>query len=148
MERFDFLFYRYMFWTDWGEQPKIERAGMNGMSRQAIVTNDLMWPNGLAIDYFSELLFWVDAKMHTLSSCNFEGHGRRTIINSNSILPHPFSIAVFEDSVYWTDWEKASIQKANKFDGKDRKSLLTHLNNPMNLRVMHPVIQQSNCKYH
>ncbi|XP_072019488.1 low-density lipoprotein receptor-like [Amphiura filiformis] len=135
----------YMFWTDWGVNPKIEQAGMNGVagSRKSIVNTDLMWPNGLAIDYFSELLFWVDAKMHTLSSCDFDGMNRRTIINSNTLLPHPFSIAVFEDQVYWTDWEKASIQKANKFDGTSRTPLLTHLNNPMNLRVMHPLIQSN-----
>ncbi|XP_072030540.1 uncharacterized protein [Amphiura filiformis] len=133
----------FMFWTDWGMNPKIEQAGMNGVSRKSIVNTDLMWPNGLAIDYFAELLFWVDAKLHTLSSCDFNGMNRRTIINSSTILPHPFSIAVFEDQVYWTDWGKHSIQKANKFDGTSRTNLLTHLNNPMNLRVMHPLIQSN-----
>ncbi|XP_072048564.1 uncharacterized protein [Amphiura filiformis] len=131
----------FMFWSDWGIPPKIEKAGMNGANRSSIITTDLMWPNGLAIDYFANLLFWVDAKLHTLSSCDFDGMNRRTIINSDSILPHPFSIAVFEDKVYWTDWEKESIQEANKFDGTSRTNLLTHINNPMNLRVMHPLIQ-------
>ncbi|XP_072042767.1 low-density lipoprotein receptor-like [Amphiura filiformis] len=133
----------FMFWTDWGMDPKIEQAGMNGVSRKSIVTTDLIWPNGLAIDYFAELLFWVDGKMHTLSSCDFNGLNRHTIINSNTVLPHPFSIAVFEDEVYWTDWKKASIQKANKFDGTSRINLLTNLNNPMNLRVMHPLLQSN-----
>ena len=137
-----------MFWTDWGENARIERAGMDGNenSREVIVQQDMMWPNGLAIDYYSELLFWVDGKMHTMSSCDFLGGNRRTIINSNSILPHPFSISVFEDYVYWTDWQKASIQRANKFDGSNRKALLTHLHNPMNLRVVHPLLQ-ANCEY-
>ncbi|XP_072048571.1 uncharacterized protein [Amphiura filiformis] len=133
----------FMFWTDWGIYPKIEKAGMNGANRSSIVTTDLMWPNGLAIDYFADLLFWVDAKQHTLSSCDFDGMNRRTIINSDSILPHPFSIDVFEDKVYWTDWEKDSIQEANKFDGTSRTNLLTHINNPMNLRVMHPLLQSN-----
>ena len=37
-----------MFWTDWGEKPKIERAGMQGShrSRHIIVTKDIVWPNG------------------------------------------------------------------------------------------------------
>ncbi|XP_072042617.1 very low-density lipoprotein receptor-like [Amphiura filiformis] len=133
----------FMFWTDCGMYPKIEKAGMNGDYRESIVTADLMWPNGIAIDYFAELLYWVDTKMHTLSSCDFDGFNRRTIINSNTVLPHPFSIAVFEDEVYWTDREKASIQKANKYDGSSKTNLLTDLNNPMNLRVMHPLIQSN-----
>ena len=136
----------FMFWTDWGLNPKIERAGMNGAQRQVIVNTDMMWPNGLAIDYFSEQLFWVDAKLGTLCSCDFDGLGRRTIISSNSTLPHPFSVTVFEDSVYWSDWEKEAIFKANKFDGTERTAVISNLYNPMNLRIMHPVIQ-SNCKY-
>lgn len=47
-----------MFWTDWGEVPKIERAGMDGSngSRMVIVNEDIFWPNGLAIDYDNEVL--------------------------------------------------------------------------------------------
>jgi hypothetical protein len=41
-----------MFWTDWGEVPKIERAGMNGdpSTRKVIVHENIFWPNGLAVD--------------------------------------------------------------------------------------------------
>lgn len=31
----------WMFWTDWGQEPRIERAGMDGSHRQAIVTYDV-----------------------------------------------------------------------------------------------------------
>ena len=39
----------WMYWTDWGENAKIERAGLDGSNRQAIVTKDIQWPNGLTI---------------------------------------------------------------------------------------------------
>jgi len=39
-----------MFWTDWGDQPKIERAGMDGSQRTTIVSTSLLTPNGIAID--------------------------------------------------------------------------------------------------
>ena len=135
-----------MFWTDWGEHARIERAGMNGKYRDVIVMQNIFWPNGLAIDYYTQLLFWVDAKLFTLSSCDFDGGNRHTIISSQSILPHPFSITVFEDNVYWTDWQKESIQRANKFDGSNMEVILSHLYSPMNLRIVHPVIQ-GNCEY-
>ena len=35
-----------MFWTDWGETPMIESASMNGDNRIAIVTENIVWPNG------------------------------------------------------------------------------------------------------
>ena len=45
--------YRWMYWSDWGETPKIERAGMNGdnVTRSTIVHEDITWPTGLTIDY-------------------------------------------------------------------------------------------------
>lgn len=45
-----------MFWTDWGEVPKIERAGMDGDpdTRVVIVSENIFWPNGLTVDHENE----------------------------------------------------------------------------------------------
>lgn len=54
-----------MFWTDWGEVPKIERAGMNGdlSTRRVIVDEKIIWPNGLTIDFNTKHIYWVDGKL-------------------------------------------------------------------------------------
>lgn len=51
-----------MFWTDWGSIPRIERAGMDGTGREAIVTTNLEWPNGVSVDESTDRVFWVDAR--------------------------------------------------------------------------------------
>lgn len=51
-----------MYWTDWGEHPKIERANLDGMDRVVLLNSSLGWPNGLAIDYAAGKLYWGDAK--------------------------------------------------------------------------------------
>lgn len=109
----------WMFWTDWGTTPKIERAGMDGSHRQTIVTYEVKWPNGLTLDLVKKRVYWVDAKLNVISSCNYNGSGRRVILYSPETLRHPFSITTFEDWVYWTDWDKSAVYKANKFTGKD-----------------------------
>ena len=38
-----------MYWTDWGFQHKIEKAGLDGSNRKVLVDYDLYWPNGLTI---------------------------------------------------------------------------------------------------
>lgn len=43
--------YGYIFWSDWGAPPKIERCYMDGTGRKVIVDTDLGFPNGLAIDF-------------------------------------------------------------------------------------------------
>lgn len=52
----------YMYWTDWGEKPKIERANLDGSDRLTLLNTSLGWPNGLAIDYTAGKLYWGDAK--------------------------------------------------------------------------------------
>ncbi|KAE8277090.1 Low-density lipoprotein receptor-related protein 6 [Larimichthys crocea] len=52
----------YMYWTDWGEVPKIERADLDGMERVVMVNTSLGWPNGLALDYDERKIYWGDAK--------------------------------------------------------------------------------------
>lgn len=48
-----FIFYcRWVYWTDWGEPAKIERAGMDGSHRSVVISSDIKWPNGLALGKF------------------------------------------------------------------------------------------------
>lgn len=45
----------YIYWTEWldGEinnQAKIERATMSGEDREVLVSDSIVWPNGIALD--------------------------------------------------------------------------------------------------
>ncbi|XP_015924680.1 very low-density lipoprotein receptor isoform X1 [Parasteatoda tepidariorum] len=127
----------WMYWTDWGEPAKIERAGMDGSHRATIVSSDIKWPNGLAIDFVSKKIFWADAKLHLLSSCDYNGDNRRVIQSSPVVLKHPFSIDVFEDWIYWTDWETEAIHKMNKFTGEEVTEVTNGINSPMDIHIYH-----------
>lgn len=58
-----------MYWTDWGEHPKIERANLDGTERVVLLNSSLGWPNGLAIDYAAGKLYWGDAKTDKIEVC-------------------------------------------------------------------------------
>lgn len=85
-------FFSFLFWSDLGENmSRIERSYLDGSGRKVIVNTDIGWPNGLALDYKSELLFWIDAREKKLESCDLEGNSRRVLVTD---LPHPFGIAL------------------------------------------------------
>lgn len=67
---------RFMYWTDWGEVPKIERAGLDGTNRSLMVERDIYWPNGLTLDYSQQKLYWADAKHNFIHRCNLDGTNR------------------------------------------------------------------------
>lgn len=66
-----------MYWTDWGQHPKIERAGMDGTQRVTFISQNLEWPNGLAIDYNLQRLYWTDGNLGVIEYIKLDGTRRR-----------------------------------------------------------------------
>ncbi|XP_043065025.1 very low-density lipoprotein receptor isoform X2 [Drosophila ficusphila] len=133
----------WMYWSDWGASPKIERAGMDGSHRTTIISYDVKWPNGITLDLVTKRIYWVDGKLNVISSANYDGSQRRQVLYSGEYLRHPFSITTFEDYVYWTDWDKQAVFKANKFTGEDVEPVTAvhMLQHPMVVHVYHPYRQ-------
>ena len=65
------------FWSDWGESPKIERAGMDGSHRSAIINEGVRWPNGITLDLVLDRIYWIDAKLNLIGSADLDGANSR-----------------------------------------------------------------------
>lgn len=81
-----------MFWTDWGQDAKIERAALDGTERLVIVGTELGWPNGLALDYELNKVYWGDGKIDRIEMCNLDGSDRRQLVSDQ--LPHIFGFSL------------------------------------------------------
>ena len=73
------------------------------------------WPNGLALDFLSKRIYWIDARANSIHSANYDGSDHREILRNVESLGHPFSIDIFESHVYWTDWRSQTIGKHELF---------------------------------
>ena len=82
---------KWLFWTDWGENPRIERIGMDGSSRQAIITTKIYWPNGLALDIPTKRVYFADSKLDFIDFCNYDGTGRQQVV---AIPTHSTSLKI------------------------------------------------------
>ncbi|XP_023647493.1 low-density lipoprotein receptor isoform X1 [Paramormyrops kingsleyae] len=131
----------YMYWTDWGTPAKIEKGGLNGAGRTALVTDSIEWPNGITLDLLNQRLYWVDSKMHTLSSVDINGGTRHTLIIDEHKLLHPISLAVFEEKVFWTDVGSNSIFSANRLTGHDITAVAQNLVSPEDIVLYHDLKQ-------
>ncbi|MGH0159611.1 UNVERIFIED_CONTAM: hypothetical protein FKN15_060831 [Acipenser sinensis] len=126
---------------DWGNPAKIEKAGLNGVDRQVLVSHNIEWPNGIALDLLNKRVYWVDSKLHLISSVDFSGGSRKVLLSSPHHLAHPFALTVFEDRVYWTDLENEAIYSASRLTGHNVSTLAEHLNNPHDIVVFHELRQ-------
>lgn len=64
-----------MYWSEIGEEPHIEHAGMDGSSRKVLISHGLGWPTSIVIDQLSWKIFWSDDKFHCISSASLDGTG-------------------------------------------------------------------------
>ncbi|OWF40871.1 low-density lipoprotein receptor-related protein 4-like [Mizuhopecten yessoensis] len=105
-----------MFWTDWGSQPKIEAANMDGSDRVTLVNlTENSWPNGIAVDYAGRKIYWVDAKYNKIEVVDINGLSRKTLIEEP--ISHYFGITVLGDYLYVTDWKRNYISRLLKTGG-------------------------------
>lgn len=105
-----------MFWTDWGKNPRIEKAHLTGNSRQTIVNSNLKWPNDIALDHQQKLIYWVDSN-NLIECSDYSGGGRRKLFHHNVI--RPFGVAILNSFLYWTDWNsKSGLHKMSITSGK------------------------------
>ena len=123
-----------MYWTDWGKEPKIEKAELDGANRTVIVNTSIYWPNGLAIDYKARRIYWVDAKLDKIEFMAYDGTSRRIILEKD--IPHVFGFSIIGDQVYWSDWQKRTVYVVDKKDGKNRKAIIEDLPDLMGLKAV------------
>ena len=117
-----FFFYRWLYWTDWGQVAKIERISMDGKnsSRQTLHNTGLAWPNALTIDYSTQTLYWADAQLNKIETSSVDGSNRR-ILTTNIL--HPFGLTYHSGYLYWSDWQTDQIT-------------MTHVSSPDNVSVL------------
>lgn len=61
-----------MYWTEWGRQPRIARAHMDGTNIAPLV-DKVGRGNGLTIDYADQRLYWADLDTCMIESTNMQG---------------------------------------------------------------------------
>ncbi|XP_078656500.1 low-density lipoprotein receptor-related protein 2-like [Branchiostoma floridae x Branchiostoma belcheri] len=125
----------WVYFADWAYPASIERVGMDGWERRAIITEQIIWPSGLAIDFHSRKLFWSDAKINSIWSSDMDGKNRRIIVGSRR-LSRPLALDILQNTLFWMDWDVDSVKRVDKNTGKQKSLLLVQtLDNPLHMLV-------------
>ncbi|XP_035827354.1 low-density lipoprotein receptor-related protein 2 [Aplysia californica] len=132
---------RYLFWSDWGQNPRIERSGLDGTGRVVLVSEKLFWPNALTIDYPNKRLYFADARMDFIEFCNYDGSGRHQVFANDHFLRHPHSLTIYEDWLYWTDRAASRVSMCNKFNCSARSVVASSISRPLGIAVYNQVKQ-------
>lgn len=126
-------YYRYLFYSDWQTPAKIGRCDMDGTDLRILVDgSDLRWPNGLAIDYSADRIYWADANIDIIESIYLNGTGRQ---KTEPVSKHIFGLDVTDEFIYWTDWLSKSITRAKKSNVSEQTIFRGNYGALMEIRV-------------
>ncbi|XP_053387383.1 low-density lipoprotein receptor-related protein 1-like isoform X2 [Mercenaria mercenaria] len=105
----------YLFWSDNGKHPKIERSDLMGMSRHTIFSKYLESPFTLEADIFGKRIYWIDSKYESILSTTYNGEDVILIQRiPNSML---FDLAIFREVMYISDVRTGNLYTLNKTKG-------------------------------
>lgn len=121
-----------MFWSDWGEMPRVSRAGMDGSHQTSIVDTFITWPNGLTLDYQESRVYWIDGRHNYIASVDYHGNNRRMAYTQ--AVNHPYALTMLGQQLYWTDWDTNSIRNCPIL-----KKNVTHTVNVLKTKIYSPM---------
>uniref|UniRef100_A0A671SX24 Low-density lipoprotein receptor-related protein 6-like n=1 Tax=Sinocyclocheilus anshuiensis TaxID=1608454 RepID=A0A671SX24_9TELE len=96
----------FMYWTEWGGRPKIDRSAMDGSGRITLVPN-VGRANGLTIDYTERRLYWTDLDTTLIESSNMLGQYHLRNVRAIDYDP-------LDRQLYWIDSKQNAIRRAQE----------------------------------
>ncbi|XP_051771492.1 low-density lipoprotein receptor-related protein 2 [Ctenopharyngodon idella] len=124
----------YLFWSDWYRPAVITKAYTDGSNAVPLINTTLGWPNGLAVDYLMDRLYWVDAQLDRIEHVSIDGLDRQAFSSIGQIT-HPFSLTIHTDHLFVSDWRMNSVFRMRKRDGGENIILRKGISGIMNVKA-------------
>ncbi len=105
------LFYSMSTWNGTHySKGKIMKASQDGSNRTELRREIIKHPSALTIDLVLRKIFWIDNKLSTFSSIDFDGNNFLTFGRYESSTYFDY-VQIFGDNIYWTFYYQKSIFK-------------------------------------
>ena len=125
---------RYLYWSNWMSQPRVERSTLDGRDRTTFL-DAVGRVSGLVIDFDASRLYWADLDRQNVESVDLTtGLDRREVVSG---LVRPYGLTQFRDFVYWTDQGTRTIERAHKLTGQNRTRIKYTDADVMDISVIH-----------
>ena len=103
----------FLFFANWGAQPKLERASLDGTNRSRLVSHKIVYPRGISLDFANEHVYWTDSYLNHVQRINYDGKNRITVAEG-SFIDNVLELSVFGKWLYLTEGTKNHILRIEK----------------------------------
>lgn len=80
----------HLYWTEKVES-MIYRAPLSGGQPEAVISNDLVTPEAIAVDWIGRTMYWADSGTGYIEVSDLDGHNRRVLVKG---LVQAMSLAI------------------------------------------------------
>ncbi|XP_063774925.1 pro-epidermal growth factor isoform X3 [Pseudophryne corroboree] len=113
----------FLFWTSGSSVSVIQRSNLNG-TNVMIVLEIKGVLKGLILDTTDKNIYWVMSKQEdaesSIGTCTYHGGSAKVIKYLGHSSRHSiWGLSLFSDHIYYSERKSASIQRINKYTGKE-----------------------------
>ena len=107
-----------VFFTDQGDNPKVEQAGMDGSNRRILANTDMHMPASVVVDPETDRVYWSDVYKATVEMIFINRTGRQVLFHSEHyVFSHVFGMTIAGSRLYFLDHSLSHISSCDKLNG-------------------------------
>lgn len=112
----------FLFYADVNADA-IKRVNMKNYNDiKTIVSTGLNTPNGIAVDWIADNIYWSDSALKMIEVARLDGSFRRTLLREN--LDDVRSIILYKNLLFFADWGHSARIERSLLDGSERKVIV------------------------
>lgn len=116
---------QYVYWTSIEPlQQSLSRMSHNGSQSEVIALNGVGSPEGLAVDWWTDNIYFTDAIFNHISVCGNFGRHCLALVAEGLHKPRGLALNPSSAQMYWTDWGDRPHIGVAYMDGKDQEAFV------------------------
>lgn len=105
----------------------IRRINLANTRDTKTIVSNLATPNGLAVDWVADNIYWTDADLKVIEVSRLDGSSRKTLVDEYINDIRSLAIHPKKGFLFWSDWGEPKRLERSLLDGSNRSTIIVDI---------------------